>query len=50
MKPGLMKGPNHPMPVIDDLPRRIVPKKWKNVPLPIVDAFLEVIRVFTELK
>ena len=45
-----MKGPNASMPIIDDLPKRLIPRRWKNVPIPVIEGFEEIMRVFAELK
>lgn len=45
-----MKGPNAPMPCVDELPGKIKPLAWNNIPVPVTNAFEEIIRVFKEFK
>jgi hypothetical protein len=46
LKPGLMKGPNAGLLCVDELPKKIRPNTWNNVPIPVTDAFNEIITVF----
>jgi len=50
LEPGLMKGPNASMPLIDDLPKRIPMHAWRNIPIPLQEALIEIMNVFKELK
>lgn len=38
------------MPLLDDLPKRIMPRRWKNVPIPIIEGFEELMKVLGDLK
>lgn len=50
LKPGMMKGPHASMPQVDDLPKRLFPRRWNNVPIPVVEGFEEIMKVFADLK
>lgn len=45
-----MKGPNAKMPCIDQLADRLKMNEWNNIPIPIKEAFEEIVGVFVELK
>ena len=45
-----MKGPNASLPIVDDLHVRIKPFTWNNIPLPVCNAFEEIIKTFQEFK
>ena len=45
-----MRGPHYPLPCVDELNQKIKPFAWNNIPLPVADAFEEVMRVFKEFK
>lgn len=50
LKPRMMKGPNAPLPCVDDLESKVRPFSWNNIPVPVTEAFDEVIKVFNEFK
>ena len=42
-KIGYQKGPNAPLPVVDNLMKTVTPLDWKNIPPPIIDAVKQLI-------
>ena len=38
LTPGMMKGPNAPLPMVDLLMNEVKPKDWNNIPVPLVEA------------
>lgn len=45
-----MRGPHFPLPAVDELDKKIKPFTWNNIPLPVAEAFEEIMKVFKEFK
>ena len=45
-----MKGPNASLPCVDELTFRMKMTTWNNIPIPIKEAFEQLIFVFKEFK
>ena len=50
LKIGHMKRPNQAFPSIDKLQATLKPKTWNNIPLPLCDAFDQIIKCILDLK
>ena len=50
LKPGTMKGPNSKLPCVDELASKIKINQWNNIPIPLKEAFEEMINVFKQFK
>ena len=50
LDPGLMRGKGATLPFIDELPERLRMSDWKNIPIPIKEAFEEIFEAFRGLK
>ena len=44
------KGPHHPFPILDEMMCDILPNRWNNVPLPVVDAVRRILDCLVEVK
>lgn len=50
LQPGMMKGPNAPLLPVDVLVKEVVPSKWNNIPVPLVEAVQRLIDCCAEFK
>ena len=50
LNPSVMKGPNAKLPFVEEMPSLIRLEEWRNVALPLKDAFRILMRAFVEVK
>lgn len=46
----MMKGAGAALPIVDELPNKIKMEGWNNIPIPLKQAFIEIIETFKGLK